>query len=562
MICNFQSAQLIFDQESLDLLPNKTSSGEALYVDFTSADEANHKRFQIFIHPKKEVVLKKLELRFSVPLTQNSSVFCNGFLSNHSSRTYLLSDKLSRSGWLTAKVPFQQQAPTFETKGSFHSWHYGYVGTEKKGLFLGSLNETTAFTRIEYDTKNQQIIIRKDIANLRLGHSFPLLDLMVLTGKKESCFATYFSAIEAKKLEAPPITGWMASKHHNGNSAAAITDFLARQVKENIPADLVLIGSGYAKEVGDWLYSNDQFPDGLPPIISEIKSAGLKVGMSLAPLLCSAGSDIYRQHADWVLRDEQNNPVTLKTELGNHYVLDAYNAGVQDYLQVFCYTVTTQWGIDLLKFDHLSTAFGMARKTKTRAQASNDFLKMLRSSCPESLIWATDLPMSIGCLYANYTSTASNVLEDWNTRFPLLYANPNGATASVQLKNIIHRFNYSQYGTGGNLISLATSKELTETQQHTVLFINALFSDISVIVDAPKTLSAEAWSEWRLADQLKAAKVTKIIFSQEDACIIEFKHNDGKSFRALINLGNKEISLEGVSLLSGETLIFAKKKNG
>jgi len=559
MICNFQSAKLTFDQEFLDLLPNKTSSSEALYVDFTSADEANHTRFQIFIHPKKEVVLKNLELRFSVPLTQNSPVFCNGFLSNHSSSTYLLSDKLSRSGWLTAKAAFQQQAPTFESTRSFHSWHYGYVGTEEKGLFLGSLNETTAFTRIEYDTQNQQIFIRKDIANLDLGHSFPLLDLMVLTGKKASCFSAYFSAIEGKKLMAPPITGWMASKPNNGNSAEAIITFLARKVKENIPADFVLIGPGYAKEVGDWLYSNDQFPDGLPPIISEIKSAELKVGMCLAPLLCSTTSDLYRQHPDWVLKDDRSNPITLKTELGSHYVLDAYNAGVQDYLQVFCYTVTTQWGIDLLKFDHLSTAFGIARKTKTRAQASNDFLKMLRSSCPDCLIWATDLPMAIGSLYANYTSTSSNILESWDTRFTLLYANPNGATANVQLKNIIHRFNYLQYGTGGNLISLATSKELTEAQQHTILFINALFSNISVIVDAPKNLSPEAWSEWQLADQLKAAKITKITFSQKDTCIIDFKDSDHKPFRALINLGNKEISLEGVRLLSGETLVLAKK---
>lgn len=562
MICTFQSAQLIFDQESLDLLPNKTSSSEALYVDFTNAKVSNYERFQIFIHPKTAVILKNLELRFSVPLTQNSQVFCNGFLSNHGSGTYRLSDKLARSGWLAPKPSFQEKAPIFETMASFHSWHFGYVGTDEKGLFLGSLNETTAFTRIEYDTKNQQIIIRKDIADLQLGHSFPLLDLMILSGKKASCFVSYFSAIEGKKQIAPPLTGWMASKHSNGNSAEAITHFLERSVKENIPVDLVLIGPGYAKEVGDWLYSSDQFPDGLPPLISAIKSAGLKVGMSLAPLLCSTTSDIYRQHPDWILRDERNNLITFKTELGNHYVLDAYNAGVQDYLQVFCFTVTTQWGVDLLKFDHLSTAFAIARKTKTRAQTSNDFLKMLRSSCPDCLIWATDLPLSIGCLYANYTSTASNILESWDTRFPLLYANPNGATANIQLKNIIHRFNFSQFGTGGNLISLASSKILTEAQQHTILLINALFSNISVITDAPKTLSPEAWSEWRLANQLKGAEITKITFSQGDTGIIEFKHSDGKAFQALINLGSKEVSVEGVRLLSGETLVLVKKKNG
>ncbi len=555
----FQSAQLTFDQESLDLTPNKTSSSEALYADFTSTDSAEQKRFQIFIHPKKEVTLKTFELRLSVPLTNNASVFCNGFLSHHRTGIYSLSDKISGNGWLTSKAAFHQQAPEFSSKNPFHSWHHGYVETNGKGLFIGSLNETTAFTCIEYDATNGQIIIRKDIENLELGHSFPLLDLMVLAGKKEKAFTTYFSAIETNPLPAPFLSGWMANKDSNGNSAAAITDFLALRTEENIPADFVLIGAGYAAAVGDWLYSNDQFPNGLPPLIAEIKSAGLKVGMSLSPLLCAAESEVYKQHSDWILKDEKNNPVTIKTPSGVQYVLDAYDPGVQDYLQVFCYTVTTQWGIDLLKFDHLSTAFAVARKTKTRAQASNDFLKMLRDSSPNCLIWATDLPISTGRLYANYTSTGSNTIGSWDTRFPLLYADKNADTAKVQLKNRIHRFSNSEYGSAGSMITLLANKNLTETQEHTILFINSLFSNIGVITDAPKSLSPETWSEWRLADQWKSSEVTKVSFSQEDACIIDFKNKDGKRFRGLVNLGNKETSLEGIKLEAGETLVLGRR---
>lgn len=561
MIFTFQSARLTFDQDSLDLTPDKTSSSEALYVDFNSSDTAGHQRFQIFIHPKKEVVLKGFELRFSVPLSQNSQVFCNGFQADDRSGDYRLSDKLKGRGWLTSKPPFHQQAPIFPTTNPFLSWHYGYVGTEENGLFLGSLNETTAFTGIEYDAKNQQIVIRKDIENLQLGHSFPLLDLMVATGKKEKIFATYFSTMDRSQFPAPPINGWMANRLTAGNSAAAITTFLALKKKENIPADLILIGSGYAKETGDWLFSGDQFPEGLPSLISEIKATGLKVGMSIAPLLCSSGSDVYRQHPDWILRDEQDKMVTIKIASDIRYVLDAYNAGVQDYLQVFCYTVTTQWGIDLLKFDHLSTAFATTRKTKTRAQASNDFLKMLRASASDCLIWATGLPLATGWLYANYTSTGSNNLDNWDTNFPLFYANPNAATAKVQLKNIIHRFSYAQYGTAGNIITLDASKKLTAAQQHTILFINALFSNISVIADAPEQLSSEIWSEWQLVEQWKSAKITKINFLDEDTCIIDFINN-GKQLQGLINFGNKETRLEGVTLAAGETLVLANRKNG
>lgn len=556
MTFTFQSAQLNFDQESLDLTPNKTSSSEALYVDFNSSDSAGQNRFQVFIHPKREVTLKSFELCLSVPLTINSSVFCNGFLSNHRSRTYLLSDKIAGKGWLTSKPDFHQQAPIFSSKNPFHSWHHGYAASKGQGLFLGSLNETTAFTRIDYDVENQQIIIRKDIKNLQLGHSFPLLDLMVSTGKKETTFAAYTSAMETSPLPAPPISGWMANKIKNGNSAAAITDFLVNKKEENISVNLVLIGSGYATEIGDWLYSNDQFSNGLPPLISEIKSAGLKVGMSLSPLLCAPSSDVYKQHPDWILRDKQNNQITINTSSGKLYVLDAYDPGVQDYLQVFCYTVTTQWGVDLLKFDHLSAAFATARKTKTRAQAINDFLKMLRDSAPNCLIWATDLPVATGWLYANYTSMGSDIIKNWDTRFHLLYADQNADNAKAQLKNIIHRFCYSQYGSAANPITLVPNKNLTETQVHTILFINTLFSNIAIITDTAKSLSPEIWSEWRLVDQWKSAKVTKVSFQQKDTCIIDFKNKNGKRFRGLVNLGNKETNLEGIKLEAGETLVL------
>ena len=560
MTFTFQSARLDFDQQFLNLLPNQTNSEEALYVDFTTTNNSGNQKFQVFIHPKRTVTLKSFELRFAVPLSQNSEVFYNGFLPNHRSGTHRISAKIAGQGWLTSKTGFHQQAPAFSTAKSSLSWHYGYAGAAQDGLFLGSLNETTAFTAIEYDAQQQQIIVRKDIAGLELGHSFPLLDLMVSIGNKATSLAAYFSEMKGTRFPAPPLTGWMANKKNNGNSASAINHFLSRRKEENITADLVLIGSGYAKEAGDWLFSGDQFPDGLPPLIAEIKAAGLKVGMSISPLLCNPNSDIYRQHPDWVLKDIQNKPISIKTNTGVHYVLDAYETGVQDYLQVFCYTVTTQWGIDLLKFDNLSTAFATARKTKTRAQAINDFVKMLRSSCPDTLIWATGLPMATGWSYANYTATASTIIENWDTRFPLLYANPDAATARIQLKNIIQRNNNAEYGIAANLITLTPSKVLTETQQHTILFINALFSDIVVISDAPESLSSESWSEWQLVEGWKSAKVTKVVFANDETCVIDFKNKEGAKFRGLVNLGNEENSLEGITLRAGETLVLANEK--
>ena len=560
MTLNFQSARLSFDEEFLELIPDKTNSGESLYVDFTSISESKNRQFKIFIHPKKEVVLKEFELHFSIPFTQDSKVFYNGFLPNHPSSDYQLSDKLPSRGWFASKDSFYQQAPTFSNTNSFHSWHYGYVGTQEKGILIGSLSESTAFTGIEYDKQKQTIVIRKDIQNLQLGHSFPLLDLIIIEGKRESVFASYFSAMDRSQYPAPFLTGWMANKKKNGNSAAAITSFLTEKDKEKIPIDLVLIGSRYAKEFGDWLYSSDQFPNGLPPLIAELKAAGLKVGMNISPLLCSSTSDVYKEHSDWILQDLKSKPVTIKLDSVTYYVLDAYHPGVQDSLQVFCYRVINQWGVDLLKFDHLSLAFAAARKTKTRAQAGNDFLKMLRDSCSNSLIWASDIPLATSWPYANYTSATSNFLEAWDSRFPFLFANENDNTGRVQLKNILHRFNHNQYGIAANIVSLGPENKLTIAQQYTTLIINALFSNVSIISDAPDSLTAELWSEWQLTENWKSAKVRKISFPEKEISKIDFE-NEGIHFQALINFSNKDTNLNGIKLSAGESIVFGNKKS-
>jgi len=559
MTLNFQSARLFFDEESLDLVPDKTCSSEALYVDFTSASESDNRRFQIFIHPKKEVVLKEFELHFSVPMAHNSTLLYNGFQPNHTSGNYQLSDKLPSRGWLASKESFHKQAPTFSNLKSFHSWHYGFIGTQEKGILIGSINESTAYTGIEYNRQKQTVVIRKDIQNLQLGHSFPLLDLMFFIGKQETTFSSYFSAMDRIQLPTPNLIGWMANKAKNGNSAVAITTFLEQKKKENLPADLVLIGSGYAKEFGDWLYSNDQFPEGLPPLISELKTAGLKVGINISPLICSINSDVYKEHSDWILKDNKDKPVSVKTNSGTHYVLDAYHPGVQDSLQVFCYRVATQWGVDLLKFDHLSLAFATARKTKTRAQAGNDFLKMLRDSCSDCLIWASDIPLATSWPYANYTSATSNYLETWDARFPLLFANKNDHTAKIQLKNILHRFNHLQYGMSANIVSLGSENKLTIAQQYTNLMINALLANISIISDSPDSLTPELWSEWQLTENWKTAKVNKITFPEKEIGRIDFE-NEGKHFQALINFSNKENTFDGIKLSTGESMVLGNKK--
>jgi len=96
-------------------------------------------------------------------------------------------------------------------------------------------------------------------------------------------------------------------------------------------------------------------------------------------------------------------------------------------------------------------------------------------------------------------------------------------------------------------------------EQYTSLIINALFSNISIIADAPESLTTELWGEWQLTENWKTAKVQKITLPEKGICKIDFE-NKGKHFQALVNLSRKEAKLEGITIAAGESLVLGNLK--
>ncbi|MHA1250517.1 MAG: alpha-galactosidase [Candidatus Helarchaeota archaeon] len=61
---------------------------------------------------------------------------------------------------------------------------------------------------------------------------------------------------------------------------------------------------------GDWPEPpNKKFPHGMKWLVEKIKDAGLKPGLWIAPFLISPLSKLYKEHPDWVVRNEKNKPI-------------------------------------------------------------------------------------------------------------------------------------------------------------------------------------------------------------------------------------------------------------
>ena len=558
------TARLHFDQEHLDLVPDKFNSGEKLYVDFTLDHNGTDLQTTLSVHPKTPIALKGLELRFSIDYPASAKVWCSGLHPRRHAAEHLITDKSTSKGWLAPTPPTPWADPVVPISIPLFSWSYGYIKTgENDYLLIGSTNEETAFTHIGYDYVNQQLVIQKDIIDLELSHSFPLLELSILQGNRADVFKHYFDKFSnsqtspgGEQLINSAYTGWMAHKARGTHSTDAIRRFLKIKKEKNIPADMILIGPGYEKSMGDWLYSNDQFPDGLPSLIQEIKEDGLKAGIAITPLLASPSSDLFQDHRDWLLKDDKQQLATFKLDGDQYHVLDVYHSGVIDYLQSFCYRIITQWGVDLLRVDHLSAAYAVERSHKTRAQVITDILKMFRGSCPNTLLWATGLPYITGWTMADYVATTSNTLGVWNKRFPFLHHDPVADITGAQLMSALGRFHASGKA-GFSVIQLKEDKKWTILQQSTVLILTALLGKIHLLTDPVDEISEEAWAEWRMVTELKEAEVLNI-FSLENGCFkINFK-NKGGEFAGYFNLGNVTSKVDeiGLDLGVGEHVVL------
>ena len=107
--------------------------------------------------------------------------------------------------------------------------------------------------------------------------------------------------------QSPPVllNTWEA-KYFNISHDSAV--HLARCGRE-VGVDLIVLDDGWFSDrhddttaLGDWVPDPVKFPQGLGGVCKEINALGMRFGIWLEPEMVSKSSDLYRQHASWVLR--------------------------------------------------------------------------------------------------------------------------------------------------------------------------------------------------------------------------------------------------------------------
>jgi alpha-galactosidase len=99
--------------------------------------------------------------------------------------------------------------------------------------------------------------------------------------------------------------------------------------------------------LGDWVVSEELFPNGLEPLVQEIHRLGMKFGLWVEPEMVNPDSDLYRQHPDWVL----HFPGRERTEARNQLILDYGRPEVVEHIFTVLDNLVERYSISFFKWD-------------------------------------------------------------------------------------------------------------------------------------------------------------------------------------------------------------------
>jgi len=587
----FRQAILVADLQTYQLVPGTSNSFEALFADFQcNVVSAQETRYSIFLHPKQDITLQRLEIQLDMPLSAAARFFANGYQSWSESRWMPVDGHILRLRRMARRhmgnYGDEMIAGIPHGPGRLHSWTYTLLRDDPETVtFLGSLNENTGFTLFLYDHSKGILTIRKDLEGLKLSHSFPALDFVVLKMGEEAAYDAYFQLLGIQPPAAPPAIGWTSWYRHfthisepvlmkNLDSFAAFYATLGHSEYQTVahvvpekPAAFFQIDDGWQTEVGDWLSVKPAFPGGMGRIAAQIREKGLLPGLWLAPFVASQKSDVAQKHPDWLLKDHKNKPLKVGWNPlwgGWYYALDFYHPGVQSYLAGVFHMVCEKWGYELLKLDFLFAVCLAPPPGKTRGQVMYEAMEFLRHLAGDKRILACGAPLGSCFGLVDYCRIGGDIHLRWEHRLLAFLRHRERVSTIASLRSTLHRrpLNGRAFHNDPDVFILRNDHQhLSAMQQQTVLVINVLLGNLLFTSDDVGEYSSEQSAEFLEALALRGSRVLAVSELENDLYRIDFEYHE-QAYAAYCNLNGKQKSIQPpgtqpLSLTAYETLILS-----
>ncbi len=99
--------------------------------------------------------------------------------------------------------------------------------------------------------------------------------------------------------------------------------------------------------LGDWTVDRSIFPQGLAPLITEVRRMGMRFGLWVEPEMVNPDSQLYRTHPDWVL----HFPSRPRTQMRHQLILDFGRSEVVEAVYAMLDALLAENAITFFKWD-------------------------------------------------------------------------------------------------------------------------------------------------------------------------------------------------------------------
>jgi alpha-galactosidase len=266
---------------------------------------------------------------------------------------------------------------------------------------------------------------------------------LIKRGREDEVFAEYVSLLEKKfgktRYERAPrvwCSWYSLYKWINEYVMLHVLDSL-----EDLPFDVFQIDDGWQITHGDWEPAR-KFHSGMDAMASRIAATGRMPGLWLAPFMVTKISSIYREHPDWLLRDELGRPVPMGlTWEGVPYALDVSHPAVLEWVDKLIRKVRS-WGYEYLKLDYLYAGAipGKRYQDIPRETAYRNAMQVIRAAAGDAYILACGAPIMPSLGLCDGLRVGPDVSPYWlNKALSIWLNNPNDTSTQNGIRTSLHR---------------------------------------------------------------------------------------------------------------------------
>ena len=426
-------------------------------------------------------------------------------------------------------------------KGLLHGFSYGYFRQGTRFRLFASLSEEAGYTQFLYDANAGILHLTRDSAGLvTAGGEYPLFELFFAEGTEDEVFDAWFGAMGITARTKEPMKGYCRwyNRYENITEGDIAGDLTGCRTMLD-PGDMFQVDDGWEPHVGDWLEPDPvKFPGGMKKVADSIHEAGLRAGLWLAPFACTENSALYKDHPDWVIR-ENGEPWYAGCNWGGFFGLDIDRPEVVDYVRAAFRRVFDDWGFDMVKLDFLYAAAPFGNERETRAGRMIRAMKLLRECCGDKLILGCGVPLMPAFGLVDYCRIGCDVGLDWDDKLYMRIIHRERVSTRHSLTNTIVRreLDGRAFGNDPDVFFLRKDNiKLPLEKKMQLAKAAALLGSVLFISDDMGGYDEEQRRLYRMITHLRGAENVRVISETKDRFRIDYRI-DGREESLMVEVG-------------------------